>query len=312
MLQVARLAPKLLGESADLIAAFLRSTQTPDGGFADRGGRSDLYYSVFAIEGLFALRADLPLSSFRTYLESFGDGGQSADQTASADRPALDFVHLCCLARCWAMFKDAPPAPAVVEAILAKIEACRAPDGGYAARPGDAVGTVYHSFLALGAYQDLGREGDLPNPRRIVDCVTALRMPDGGYANQSDLPVGLTPPTAAAVTLLRHFGEPAGYGTAGGATTDPAAGDWLMSRHFPQGGFFATPDAPIPDLLSTATALHALSGLKRDLDPVREPCLDFIDTLWTTNGGFLGSWEDEALDAEYTYYGLLALGHLSV
>lgn len=299
MLQVARLAPKLLGESADLIAAFLRSTQTPDGGFADRGGRSDLYYSVFAIEGLFALRADLPLAGFRRYLEPFGAGGGKEGGTGSAAGDRLDFVHLCCLARCWAMFRDDPPAAGVADAILARVEACRAPDGGYATRPGDPIGTIYHSFLALGAYQDLRRE--LPAPGQIVDCVNGLRMPDGGYANQSDLPVGLTPPTAAAVTLLRHFD----------AAVDPAVGDWLMARHFPPGGFFATPDAPIPDLLSTATALHALAGLRRDLDPLREPCLDFLDTLWTTNGGFLGSWEDEALDAEYTYYGLLALGHLA-
>lgn len=286
MLQVARLAPKNLGESADLIAAFLRSTQTPEGGFADRGGRADLYYSVFAIEGLFALRADLPLAGLRKYLDSFA-GGES-----------LDFVHLCCLARCWAMFRDDPPTADVADSILAKVEACRAPDGGYAAKPGDA-GTIYHSFLALGAYQDLG----LPTPREraILDCVRSLRMPDGGYANQPDLPVGLTPPTAAAITLLRYFGEP----------PDEAAGDWLMARHFPQGGFFATPDAPIPDLLSTATALHALVGMKRDIAAIREPCLDFLDTLWTTAGGFLGSWEDETLDSEYTYYGLLALGHLT-
>src|SRR3954453_14012223 len=116
MLQVARLAPKNLGDSADLVANFLRSTQTPEGGFADRGGRADLYYSVFAIEGLFALRADLPLAGLRRYLESFA-GGES-----------LDFVHLCCLARCWAMYRDDPPAAHAVDKILAKIEACRAPD----------------------------------------------------------------------------------------------------------------------------------------------------------------------------------------
>src|SRR4051812_14030639 len=98
MLQVARLAPKQLGESADLVASFLRSTQAADGGFADRAGNADLYYSVFAIEGLFALRADLPLSSFRPFLEDFGGGD------------GLDFVHLCCLARCWAVFRDEPTA----------------------------------------------------------------------------------------------------------------------------------------------------------------------------------------------------------
>jgi len=33
--------------------------------------------------------------------------------------------------------------------------------------------------------------------------------------------------------------------------------------------------------------------------------------LWTNRGGFYGNWLDDTLDCEYTYYGLLALGHLS-
>ena len=45
---------------------------------------------------------------------------------------------------------------------------------------------------------------------------------------------------------------------------------------------------------------------------VREPCLDFIDTLWTSRGAFFGNWEDDVADVEYTYYALLALGHLSL
>jgi len=44
---------------------------------------------------------------------------------------------------------------------------------------------------------------------------------------------------------------------------------------------------------------------------VREPCLDFIDTLWSNEGGFHGHWHDDLLDVEYTFYGLLALGHLA-
>ena len=39
---------------------------------------------------------------------------------------------------------------------------------------------------------------------------------------------------------------------------------------------------------------------------------DFVDSLWTSRGGFLGSWADETLDCEHTCYGLLSLGHLSV
>jgi hypothetical protein len=45
---------------------------------------------------------------------------------------------------------------------------------------------------------------------------------------------------------------------------------------------------------------------------MRERCLDFIDSLWTNKGGFHGHWADDDLDAEYTFYGLLALGHLAM
>ena len=67
----------------------------------------------------------------------------------------------------------------------------------------------------------------------------------------------------------------------------------------------------MPDLLSTATALHALASLGVDFSPTVEPCLNFVDTLWTGRG-FCGHWADEIVDCEYTYYALLALGHLSL
>ncbi|OWK36765.1 prenyltransferase/squalene oxidase repeat-containing protein [Fimbriiglobus ruber] len=288
MLQVARLAPKLLGESADLVAGFLRSQQNPDGGFQDRGGASDLYYTVFGLEGLIALRADLPIGSALTYLRSFGTGAD------------LDFVHLACLARCWAALPLDLRAEAPADAIAGRVEAYRSSDGGYAAEPGLADGTLYGCFLALGTYQDLGRP--LVDPAGMLRCAARLRAEDGGYANQQDVPQGLTPSTAAAVTLLRQLEAPI-----------PSGLDrWLLSRCSPDGGFFATPMAPLPDLLSTATALHALSGIHASIDAIREPCLDFIDTLWTSKGGFHGNWTDDILDSEYTFYGLLALGHLSV
>jgi len=45
--------------------------------------------------------------------------------------------------------------------------------------------------------------------------------------------------------------------------------------------------------------------------PIQDACLDFIDTLWTGQG-FCGSWADDVVDVEYTYYALLSLGHLSL
>ena len=291
MLQVARLAPNVLGDSAPLVAAFLRGQMNAGGGFNDRAGDPDLYYTVFGVEGLFALRAELPLDALKRYLQSFGEGA------------ALDFVHLACLARGWANFPPGELDAATRAAVLARVETYRTPDGGYRAETdgtAGARGTLYGCFLALGAYQDLGAE--VPDPGRVVASVASLRAADGGYANQHDLPLGLTPSTAAAVTLLRRLG----------AAADPGVADWLLARCHPAGGFYATPLAPIPDLLSTATALHALAGMRADIGDRKEPCLDFVDSLWSPRGGFVGSWEDDALDCEYTYYGLLALGHLSL
>jgi hypothetical protein len=181
-----------------------------------------------------------------------------------------------------------------------RVAQSRSEDGAYSTEPGRERGTLYGCFMAAGAYQDGG--ADLPDPRAMVECVRRLRAADGGYANGDDLPVGLTPPSAAAATLLRNLGE----------QVPPELAHWLLARHHKDGGFFATPLAPIPDLLSTATALHALSGMQVNLKQVKEPCLDFVDSLWTNRGTFYGNWAEDVTDCEYTYYGLLALGHLSL
>ncbi len=285
MLQVARLAPTQLGESRDLVAAFLRRCLNPDGGFRDRAGRSDLYYTVFGIDGLIALQEPPPAEA-APFLDA-----------AAVDR--LDFVHLACLARGWAGLHHHPPA-AVAEAVLARVEGCRSADGGYATSPGAATGSAYAAFLAVGAYQDLGRA--LPDPDRMLASLRALKAADGSYANHPGMPSGLTTATAAAVMVTRQID----------AAPDRDAGMWLLDRCHQSGGFFAARGAPIPDLLSTATALHALSSLHVPIGGLREPCLDFVDSLWTNRGGFFGSWADDVVDCEYTYYALLALGHLSI
>src|SRR5688572_21442791 len=89
MLQVARLAPKLLGDAAALVHSFLLQHQNSDGGFEDRAGGSDLYYTVFGLDALIALSQSADTRKVADYLESFGSG------------ESLDFVHLCCLARAW-------------------------------------------------------------------------------------------------------------------------------------------------------------------------------------------------------------------
>lgn len=288
MLQVARLAPRLLGESAPLVESFLRSQLAEDGGFRGRGGRSDLYYTVFGADALLALRTDLPAASLAAYLRTFGEGS------------TLDLVHAACLARAWAALPPDRRSEAPADALAGRIAAHRSGDGGYAPQPRSGRGTVYALFLALGALQDLGRPS--PPAEEVRPALEGLRASDGGYANQPGAAEGQTPATAAAVTLRRHLGAP----------PDAQLRAWLLARAHGEGGFFASPGAPMPDLLSTATALHALAGLRAEIEDVREPCLNFVDSLWTSRGGFYGHWADDVVDCEYTYYGLLALGHLSL
>ncbi len=294
MLQVARVAPKMLGESTPLVRAFFERQFTARGGACDRAGRADLYYTLFALAGLQALCSELStlnsqLSTCRNWLAAFGDGA------------GLDLVHLSALARCWAAVGLEKMPAHHLAALSARIEAHRSRDGGYDADMDAAHGNAYGCFVALGAYQDLQRK--LPEPLRMVQCLKFLETPDGAWANARGLTIGSTNATAAAVTLLHQLGVP----------VNASVGDWLLAQAHSDGGFRAMPAAPMPDLLSTATTLHALACLEKPVpEPIRERCLDFIDTLWSAEGGFHGHWADDHLDAEYTFYGLLALGHLSI
>lgn len=286
---MARLGAQMLGESADLVREFYRRQWTAAGGGRDRADRPDLYYTVFTLNGGEALGIPVPEAQLEAWLRRFGEG------------EGLDLVHLTSLARSWAALGKQRLPKGLPKALLARLETFRKPDGGYDTSAAQPHGTAYGSFLALGAYQDFGKFP--PRPWSIVQSLKRLETPDHAWNNAPRLPIGSTNPTAGAVTLLRHLHLP----------LNPAVGDWLLARLHPQGGFTALPGAPMPDLLSTATALHALASLERRLTlEQRERCLDYVDTLWSAEGGFHGHWADDHLDAEYTFYGLLALGHLSV
>lgn len=279
LLQVARLSPRLLGESTDLVRNFFARQFNADGAACDRAGKPDLYYTIFALAGAQAMDAPIPLENTRAWLATFGDGA------------SLDFVHLGALARCWAATGGTDLAPR----ILARLETFRHPNGGY------HTGAAYDAFVALGAYEDLGAKP--PDALNLIRSLKRLETTDHAWSNHPDQKIGNLNATAGAVTLITHLGFP----------VNQAVGDWLLAQAAPQGGFLAVPGAPIPDLLSTATALHALSCLERRIpSSIHEKCMDFIDTLWSADGGFHGHWADDHLDPEYTFYGLLALGHLSL
>ncbi|MBN1509482.1 MAG: terpene cyclase/mutase family protein [Sedimentisphaerales bacterium] len=278
-----------LGESVDVVRTFLRRQLTPDGGLRGRDGRSDLYYTVFGLEASLELGAGIPCEHVADYLDRFGNG------------ESLDFVHLACLARCKADLSESR-GQAGSSDIAARLQPYKAKDGGFSTTIGAERGSAYATFLALGACQDLG--APCPEPAGMVASIQSLQMPDGGYANEAAMTTSATPATAAAVCVLHYLGRP----------VPETALRWLQGQAHPQGGFgaFRLPTGPtIPDLLSTATALHALSLAGTPVGATRERHLDYLDSLWTPQGGFRGHWGDDVVDCEYTYYGLLSLGCLA-
>ncbi|MEM8993878.1 MAG: prenyltransferase/squalene oxidase repeat-containing protein [Acidobacteriota bacterium] len=298
MLQVARLAPRLLDDATDNVRTFLTGLAGPEG-FLGRDGEPDLYYTVFGLDSLAALEGADGASTA-------GGGGEVRGGSIPDLEPwlagfgggdSLDLVHLVCLAR-------ARTATGLVDqgldTMTDRLLGLRRDDGGWAMTDGDEASTSYGTFLAVAALQDLGIP--IGRPADAVAFLEGMALPSGGYALDARTPVATTPTTAAAVVALRQLGGRA-----------PAkAGDYLLGNYHRQGGFLAADGAPMPDLLSTAVALHALSVLDASPDRLREPLLDFVDSLWTSRGGFYGQWADDVVDVEYTYYGLLALGHLAV
>jgi hypothetical protein len=288
MLQTARAAAVALRDQAPRVLRFLETQRHPGGGFLNRAGEPDLYYTVFGIDSLLALGADPSGPSQADYLRSFGTG------------ETLDFIHLTCLARCWARLPDPGIGRHEKNAWRLHLEQYRSLDGGFSTLIPAATTSVSASFLALQALEDLNL---LPaNPLRALSAITALRTRDGAYGNEPGLAGGTTLATAGVVCLHHRLHLPAA----------PALVDWLLARCHPEGGFLANPTAPVPDLLSTATVLYALHRLRHPLDPaLRNACLRFIESVMDESGGFCGHGMDDTPDCEYTFYALLALGCLA-
>lgn len=271
------------------------SQWTAAGGARNRAGTADLYYTVFLLECCLGMDLAIPQRQVLEFLNGFGTG------------QSLDFVHRACLARCRGVLPETQSASNINTVILRGLEEFRLPDGGYnqnaldpeRCEDGPLSGALYDGFLALMAWDALG--GVLPRSEEFLQWLKTIQPSGGGYGNDAGFQAPTTPVTAGAVMLMARHGFP----------IPNTVGDWLMDQHQSLGGFLAAPMAPMPDLLSTATALHALHVLKRPMGEAGSKCLEFVESLWAEAGGFRGYLEDDQADVEYTYYGLLALGHLA-
>lgn len=312
----ARSRDSLQQEAVGSILDYIRSQRGTDGGFCDRSGRPDLYYSFFGLAGLAALGAFEELRHTRPYLDA-----ERAWET-------LDPVHLICLVRSRALLRARPLLGLALrptagawlargERLLARrfrttggqaarrFAAClqrfRSPDGALAAAPHPPPGeaSLYLTFLALLAGEEIGAA--LPESDAVSEVLAACNCPDGGFGSRSGMTSGVVSATSAALVLQHRHAPPVGERSV----------RWLRERQDASGGFLATAAAPFPDLLSTATALLALCWIDQPLASARIDLAEgFVAEHWNEDGGFCGSLPDPSSDLEYTFYGLLALGCL--
>ncbi len=315
--QKAAAAAQALDDEARLaIAEYLFAQESGSGLFKDRKGEPDVYYTFFALAALISLKQEPNIARLQKTLRSL---------------PAedLDLIHLSCLVRLhlWCnvlslmslkrlhkillsfnplyqagskALRLMQPPDKQEKALLAKLETFRTPDGGFAMKPGATVSNPYAAFLAWQTYADAGVS--MPESAAVLRSIETCRARDGAFASAPDLAHGTTPVTAAVLLLQQALGE----------ETEQRLYDWLRGRWDQFGGFYAGPDAPVPDLLSTGVSLFTLSRLGHQFCPCeRDPATDFVTLHWNDDGGFCGTLTDPRSDCEYTFYGLLALGCLA-
>jgi geranylgeranyl transferase type-2 subunit beta len=274
---------------------FLLAQRGEDGGFRNRGGQVELYYTSFAVRALSALKELTPALAQQT-----GDyllrgcqrerGGPFKNAVSAASW--WDSLTLCEEALGSAL----KGVQRLEQGALthARLNQLRRDDGGWAKHGDEAHGSLYHTLLASGCYLRMGKLP--PEPEAAVAFLIGLQQPGGGFLeNRYSKRPGVNGSAAGvALSLLLNVAiDPL-----------PHAAFFLNQFDPAQGGFLATPQAPMADLLSTFTALFCLNLLGADHAAVLRPSLAFARDLEVPAGGYLGFHLETDPDCEYTFYGL--------
>jgi len=261
-----------------------------DGGFADRGGKSDLYYSIF---GCFVSEA-LSIDEIKPQLKEF--------VKAKVKDPSLSGVNLYCGS---ILYTKTNGFDSTTEKLRKKIEAELEVETENKSSYSYFIGLItlyylkdYRLILKLKKrIKRTSKEKDSTcsltaayaivnyffNRSKNFSSYTFLRRQESKSLNKMD--------SRLSENVRNSIGN-------------------LFSFYRGKGGFAAIQKAPVPDLLSTAVALYSLHFIDTDLKDIKPDCLTFVDDLYL-NGGFRATEMDFDIDIEYTFYGLLALGSLT-
>ena len=294
----------LPGNFRSLQATFFANAQNEDGGFSGRDGGSDLYYTTFALRSL-AILGELN-ERIATHTAAF------LRKQLARKMHIVDFVSLMFGASLLEMAAGvdvfSENHPEWCSATTNLLEELRRSDGGYAKAVEGAASSTYQTFLNVLAYQIL--ESKPPEQQRLVDFVLSQQREDGGFAEIRASKRSGTNPTAAAIGLLKiassEWNMPA---TLSEVKHDTA--EFLAEMQTDEGGLRANTRIPIADLLSTFTGMLTLADLGEGKMIDRIAARKFVQSLANNTGGFHAAAWDEAVDVEYSFYGLGALALLA-
>ncbi|MCD8260912.1 MAG: hypothetical protein LUD15_04980 [Bacteroides sp.] len=283
LLEILRNGIGQLGKEAlDRVKEYVVSSQTSGGAFTDKSGKEDLYYTLFGL--MLAYLTGLPVDSRRT-----------AQYLDSVDTEALDLIHYAAWIRCRNLLTLIRRGKAgALLTLFRKVEI--PPLRSFKMLLNGDPFSPYTRFIWYSLLEDTRHS--VGRSATWLQDLQPYRVSTGGYANRKGAGTATVNATAAALSVT---GQLTGYKSNNDIV-------YLREIQDPSGGYKATPHTPVPDLLSTATALFTLRNY--NMEPAVVP-LDFIEAHWLDSGGFAPTLLENSSDMEYTFYGLLALGACS-
>ena len=287
-----RILPGMLQETSerrDRFRAYFLAAHDQNGGFRGRKGSGDLYYSAFAVRGLFLLGM-LDDEKLLTRLSGFLEKERHRNDLSPAE--ILSWTFCASLAN---TVQGKELLPEQMIPLCHRWERFRCADGCFAASETSTLSSTYTTFLTAIFYELLG---DATRGLTIpVKPIVERQRSDGGFVELSPLRYSGTNPTAAAVGLLTLLEEP--------LPEKKKIVEFLCRCQQPTGGFQAHSRIPLPDLLSSFSAWTALDDLDA-ADQVNCSALrNLVTSLRSSDGGFVGMPGDQQSDVEYTFYGMV-------
>ena len=278
------------------VLQFILGNQNADGGFCDRGGKSDLYYSLF---GMMILRA---AGSNKQGVESQekGEGRREKKANLALEPYSKPVTAAILKLKHFTMGQKTSKVPGFIErcclVLLQKELKVKRYSrfqslwalGRSFMKERHSINLSYRSFVLF-----LTLEAVFPIP--FLFKAMSKRMLAQTSVDQNS-PCSEVAAEVFLVKMLKYDGS--------------EEQELLTSFALESGGFKAFAHLNNADMLSTAVALFSLTYAGHDTRLIMPSCLDFIQENYS-EGAFLSGDGDLTADVEYTFYGLLALGVLS-